>query len=160
MISFRQFRRFFVMASLTLLITSTVTITFAPSQSWAATTFTKFTSQPQIAMNRVDAISKDIEGKTQELKGNITGDPQDQFMGKAKQVQSDAINVGEDIKDNMNLKGRSKAVSKNIEGKAQELKGNLTGDRKDQIVGKAKQTESEGRNVVENLKDKVQNIFN
>lgn len=162
MISFKQFRRFFVMSSLAVLITTTITITFSPSESWAATALTQIMgeSQTQIAMNRAESIGKDLEGKTQETMGNITGDPKNQIMGKAKQVQSKAMNAGEDLKDNLELKGRAKAVSKNIEGKAQEAKGNITGDRKDQVVGKAKQAESQGRNVVEDLKDTVQNIFN
>jgi uncharacterized protein YjbJ (UPF0337 family) len=60
----------------------------------------------------------------------------------------------------MKLTGRTKAVSKNIEGKAQEAKGKMTGDRADQAAGKAKQAESQGRNMVEDVKDKVRDIFN
>lgn len=76
MISFKQFRRFFVMASLAVLITATTTITFTPSQSWVATTIIPLFTQSQthLAMNKGDAISKNIEGQAQELNGNITSD--------------------------------------------------------------------------------------
>ena len=36
----------------------------------------------------------------------------------------------------------------------------MTGDRGDQASGKAKQAESQARNVVEDVKDKVRDIFN
>ncbi|MEB3310509.1 MAG: CsbD family protein [Snowella sp.] len=51
--------------------------------------------------------------------------------------------------------GRGKAVGKNLEGKAQEGFSKVTGDPKDQIVGKMKQTESQARNVAEDMKDSV-----
>lgn len=51
--------------------------------------------------------------------------------------------------------GRGKAVGKNLEGKAQEGSSQITGDPKDQIVGKMKQTESQARNVAEDMKESV-----
>lgn len=101
---------------------------------------------------RSNAVNKDIEGKTQEMRGNITGDTKDQIMGKAKQVESKVRNKTEDIKDSMSLTDRSKAVVKNIEGKTQETIGNITGNTKDQVMGKAKQAESQGRNTIEDIK--------
>lgn len=55
----------------------------------------------------------------------------------------------------MSLEERAKATGKNIEGKAQEALGNVTGDPKDQAEGKAKQAESEVRHSVEDVKDNV-----
>lgn len=55
----------------------------------------------------------------------------------------------------MSLEDRAKAVGKNIEGKAQEALGNITGDPKDKAEGKAKQAESQVRHTVENVKDNV-----
>ncbi|NJM17852.1 MAG: CsbD family protein [Richelia sp. RM2_1_2] len=55
----------------------------------------------------------------------------------------------------MSTEDRAKATAKNIEGKAQEAMGNITGDTEDQAEGKAKQTEAEARHTVENAKDKV-----
>ncbi|BAQ65353.1 CsbD family protein [Geminocystis sp. NIES-3709] len=101
---------------------------------------------------KAKAVSKNIEGKTQETIGNMKGDPKDQFMGKAKQVESKVRNKTEDIKDSMSLKGRAQAVAKNIEGKTQEAIGNMTGNTKDQSMGKAKQLESQARNTVEDVK--------
>lgn len=55
----------------------------------------------------------------------------------------------------MGLDDKIKAAAKNVEGKAQEALGNVTGDPEDQAEGKAKQAESAVRNTVENAKDKV-----
>lgn len=55
----------------------------------------------------------------------------------------------------MGLDDKVKAAGKNIEGKAQEALGNVTGDPEDQAEGKAKQAESTVRNTVEDVKDKV-----
>ncbi|MDF5707473.1 MAG: CsbD family protein [Nostoc sp. S4] len=55
----------------------------------------------------------------------------------------------------MSLEDRAKAVAKNIEGKAQEIVGNITGDPEDKAEGQAKQAESQVRHTVENVKDEV-----
>jgi uncharacterized protein YjbJ (UPF0337 family) len=55
----------------------------------------------------------------------------------------------------MSIEDRAKAVAKNIEGKAQEVLGKVTGDPEDQAEGKAKQAESQVRHSVENVKDDV-----
>lgn len=49
--------------------------------------------------DRVEAVAKNVEGKVQEAVGNITGDPQDQIEGQAKQDQAAAMHTKEDIKD-------------------------------------------------------------
>jgi uncharacterized protein YjbJ (UPF0337 family) len=55
----------------------------------------------------------------------------------------------------MSLQERAKATAKNIEGKVQEVVGDLTGDPKDQAEGKAKQTEAKVRHTIEDVKDEV-----
>ncbi|AFZ27975.1 hypothetical protein Cylst_6002 [Cylindrospermum stagnale PCC 7417] len=55
----------------------------------------------------------------------------------------------------MSLEEKAKATAKNIEGKAQEALGNVTGDPQDKAEGKAKQAESEVRHAVEDVKDNV-----
>lgn len=55
----------------------------------------------------------------------------------------------------MSLEDKAKAAGKNIEGKAQEAWGNVTGDPADKGEGKAKQAEGEVRNTVEDVKDEV-----
>ena len=55
----------------------------------------------------------------------------------------------------MSLEDKAKAVAKNIEGKAQEALGNVTGDPEDKAAGKAKQAESELRHGVEDVKDGI-----
>ena len=60
----------------------------------------------------------------------------------------------------MALEDKAKAVAKNIEGKAQEALGNITGDPEDQAAGKAKQAESEVRQGVEDVKDNVKEKLN
>ncbi|MBW4660417.1 MAG: CsbD family protein [Drouetiella hepatica Uher 2000/2452] len=53
----------------------------------------------------------------------------------------------------MSIEDRAKAVAKNVEGKAQEALGNVTGDPEDQAEGKAKQAESKVRHAAEDVKD-------
>ncbi|NDJ24982.1 CsbD family protein [Nostoc sp. B(2019)] len=55
----------------------------------------------------------------------------------------------------MSIEDRAKAVAKNVEGKAQEALGNVTGDPEDKAEGKAKQAESQVRHGVEDVKDQV-----
>lgn len=59
----------------------------------------------------------------------------------------------------MSLEDRAKATGKNLEGKAQEAMGNVSGDPKDKAEGKAKQAEAEGHHAVEDLKDKAKDII-
>ncbi len=49
--------------------------------------------------DKAKAIAKNIEGKVQETVGNITDNPKQQAEGKAKQIQAEAMNTAENIKD-------------------------------------------------------------
>ena len=51
-----------------------------------------------------------------------------------------------------------KAVTKDLEGKAQEAIGNVTGSTKNQVAGKAKQAESKARNVADDVKSKAKDV--
>ncbi|TVQ46098.1 MAG: CsbD family protein [Gloeocapsa sp. DLM2.Bin57] len=153
--SIKQIRRFFVTIILTIMLAITIAFDFGTTDSWAANLPTQLATS-----NRVEAMTKNVEGKAQEALGNLTGDPKDQMMGKIKQVQSEELKAAEDLKDKMQLKGRAKAISKNLEGKTQEAIGNLTNSPKDQVIGRGKQVESQGRNILEDVKDKVQDVFN
>lgn len=55
----------------------------------------------------------------------------------------------------MSTEDRMKATAKNLEGKAQEAMGELTGNKKDQAEGKAKQAEASAQHSVENVKDEA-----
>jgi uncharacterized protein YjbJ (UPF0337 family) len=55
----------------------------------------------------------------------------------------------------MSIEDRMNATAKNIEGKAQEMMGEITGDPKDKAEGRAKQAEAEVRHSVEDVKDDV-----
>ncbi len=55
----------------------------------------------------------------------------------------------------MSTEDRVKATAKNVEGKAQEMKGEVTGDPKDKAEGKAKQTEAQAKHAKEDVKDEV-----
>ncbi|MEQ8381852.1 MAG: CsbD family protein [Coleofasciculus sp. A1-SPW-01] len=55
----------------------------------------------------------------------------------------------------MSTEDRMKATAKNIEGKAQEAMGEITGNPEDKAEGKAKQTEAKVRHSVENVKEEV-----
>ena len=59
----------------------------------------------------------------------------------------------------MSIEERAKAAGKNIEGKAQEALGNVTGDPEDKAEGQAKQTEAEARNLKEDVKDRVKDAI-
>jgi uncharacterized protein YjbJ (UPF0337 family) len=114
--------------------------------------------------NRAEATAKEVEGKVQESVGNVTGDRQDEIMGKAKQAQGQVRNAAEDVKtsiqDNVGLEERAKAVQKNVEGKLQETAGQVTDTPEDQAMGKAKQSESQVRNTVEDVKSAAQDLLN
>ncbi|MEA5500397.1 CsbD family protein [Limnoraphis robusta] len=55
----------------------------------------------------------------------------------------------------MSLEDRVAATAKNLEGKAQEAMGEFTGNPQDKAEGKAKQTEAQLQQTVENMKDEV-----
>jgi uncharacterized protein YjbJ (UPF0337 family) len=55
----------------------------------------------------------------------------------------------------MSTENRIEATLKNVEGKVQEMVGEVTGDPKDKAEGKAKQAEAATRHSVENIKDEI-----
>jgi uncharacterized protein YjbJ (UPF0337 family) len=55
----------------------------------------------------------------------------------------------------MSAEDRAKATAKNVEGKAQEALGKVTGDKGEQAKGKAKQGEASTKHAVEDGKDTV-----
>ncbi|MBD2178602.1 CsbD family protein [Pseudanabaena sp. FACHB-1998] len=59
----------------------------------------------------------------------------------------------------MSLENRVKAAAKNVEGKVQEIVGDVTGNTKDKIEGKAKQAEANVRNAAEDVKDEVKKVI-
>jgi uncharacterized protein YjbJ (UPF0337 family) len=59
----------------------------------------------------------------------------------------------------MSLQDKVKATAKNIEGKIQEIVGDVTGDPKAQAEGKAKQAEAKVRHTVEDVKDETRKII-
>jgi uncharacterized protein YjbJ (UPF0337 family) len=160
---FLQARKILLNVSLVLLVSTSIALGSPSRDSWAATSLTNLIGQSHIqiaTIGRAEAFSKDIEGKAQEAVGNITGDPKDQVIGKAKQAESKVRQSGEDLKSSIRSSaGRPKAISKNIEGKAQEGFGNATDDLKNKAAGKAKQAESQVRNTFEDVKANIKNIF-
>lgn len=55
----------------------------------------------------------------------------------------------------MSAKDKLDATAKNIEGKVQEASGKVTGDKSEQVKGKAKQAEASGQHAVEDVKDSI-----
>lgn len=55
----------------------------------------------------------------------------------------------------MSTEDRAKATAKNIEGKAQEMVGEITGDPEQQVEGQEKQAEAEAHQSVENVKEQA-----
>ncbi|MBD2004871.1 MULTISPECIES: CsbD family protein [Cyanophyceae] len=58
----------------------------------------------------------------------------------------------------MSIENRAEAVAKNLEGKAQEALGHVTGDQKDQVEGQVKQDEAAAIHLKEDLKDKAKQV--
>ena len=157
-----QFYRALMTISIVSFFSFALVLGIAIENSSAAQSFNQqsnFQYAPIAIMERVKSTAKDLEGKTQEAIGNVTGDAENQIIGKAKQAEADSRKVTENIKEGVKLPERVKANVENLEGKTQEAFGNLTGDRQDQIVGRAKQVESKTRNLMEDAKDKVNGIF-
>lgn len=59
----------------------------------------------------------------------------------------------------MSTEDRAKATGKNLEGKAQEALGKVTGDKSDQAEGKAKQGEASARHAAEDTKDAAKDMI-
>jgi len=55
----------------------------------------------------------------------------------------------------MSIEDRIDATVKNLEGKGQEVIGDLTGNPQDRKEGRAKQAEAETQHAVENIKDDI-----
>ncbi len=55
----------------------------------------------------------------------------------------------------MSLEDKAKATAKNLEGKAQEALGNVTGDPEDKAEGKIKQGQAEVSHATEDVKDRI-----
>ncbi|MBN3921799.1 MULTISPECIES: CsbD family protein [unclassified Nostoc] len=53
------------------------------------------------AEKRIEATAKNIEGKIQEVVGEITGNPQDKTEGQAKQAEAQVTHTVENIKDEL-----------------------------------------------------------
>jgi uncharacterized protein YjbJ (UPF0337 family) len=49
--------------------------------------------------NRVEATAKNVEGHIQEAVGKVTGDPQTEAEGKAKQAEAKVRHSAENVKD-------------------------------------------------------------
>ena len=59
----------------------------------------------------------------------------------------------------MSSSERAEASVKNIEGKLQEAFGDLTGDKKTEAEGKAKQVEAEAQHAKEDIKDSIKDAI-
>ncbi|MDY7008325.1 MAG: CsbD family protein [Cyanobacteriota bacterium] len=59
----------------------------------------------------------------------------------------------------MSTEDRAKATAKNIEGKAQEMMGEMTGNPEDEAAGKVKQGEAKAEHSVENVKDEAKKMI-
>jgi uncharacterized protein YjbJ (UPF0337 family) len=59
----------------------------------------------------------------------------------------------------MSIEKRLEATAKNIEGKVQEVIGEVTGNPEDKIEGQAKQAEAQVIHTTENIKDKVKDVL-
>ncbi|PZO36849.1 MAG: CsbD family protein [Pseudanabaena frigida] len=157
-----QIYRSLLTVSLISLFSFTLVLGLDVDHAWAKNPLTQLVNSfnaPIATVEKVKATTRGLEGKVQEEIGNITGDRKDRLAGVAKQVEASVRNNVENVKESVKLPERIQSINKNIEGKAQETMGNITGDRQDRVAGKAKQVESKTRNLIEDAKDKVKEIF-
>ncbi|ELR98508.1 CsbD family protein [Gloeocapsa sp. PCC 73106] len=63
--------------------------------------------------NKTEATSKKVEGQIQEKTGELTDNPQDQIVGKAKQAQGETTDMVGDIKKA--ITDATEEASKNLE---------------------------------------------
>ncbi len=59
----------------------------------------------------------------------------------------------------MSAEGKINATAKNLEGKAEEALGNLTGDKEMQLKGKSKQAQASAMNATDNMKDQAKGVL-
>ena len=59
----------------------------------------------------------------------------------------------------MGIDDKAKNVAKDIKGKAQEMMGTVTGDKSQQMKGKANQAEAKAQKAVENVKDNLKDAL-
>ncbi|MGB3536458.1 MAG: CsbD family protein [Microcoleaceae cyanobacterium] len=59
----------------------------------------------------------------------------------------------------MSIDKKVDATLKNLEGKAQEMIGEVTGDPKQKAEGEAKQAEAAAQHTVENIKDAAKDVI-
>jgi uncharacterized protein YjbJ (UPF0337 family) len=71
----------------------------APAQASAAFTLSGPSLPLAATAGRVKALAKDLEGKTQESIGNVTGNQGDRLAGKQKQAEAKVRNTVEDVKE-------------------------------------------------------------
>jgi uncharacterized protein YjbJ (UPF0337 family) len=86
----------FAFSLLALLATPALT---APVQASDAFVITVPSLPLAVSAGRIKAGAKELEGKTQESIGNVTGNQGDRLAGKQKQVEAKVRNTVEDIKD-------------------------------------------------------------
>jgi uncharacterized protein YjbJ (UPF0337 family) len=59
----------------------------------------------------------------------------------------------------MSIEDRMNATAKNIEGKVQEVVGEVTGNPQDKVEGQEKQEEAQVQHSVENVKDDLKKMI-
>jgi len=59
----------------------------------------------------------------------------------------------------MSIEDKIKAAAKSVEGKLEAAAGELTGDTKMEVEGKAKQVEAAAMQTAEDLKDKAKGVL-
>ncbi|MEN9870973.1 MAG: hypothetical protein RLZZ171_1961 [Cyanobacteriota bacterium] len=59
----------------------------------------------------------------------------------------------------MSIEDRINATAKNVEGKVQEVVGEVTGNPQDKVEGQQKQEEAQVQHSVENVKDELKKMI-
>jgi len=91
MLLLRQVHKTLLTIGLALFLSVITAFSFASGESWATTSFRQSNSQPHTqvaAMDQVQAMTKNVEGKMQEAIDAMTGDPKAQTGEAAKKLEA------------------------------------------------------------------------
>lgn len=128
MILTQQIRRFLVTMGLAIVLATVTAFSFQVTDTWATTSIKELIGQSEIsvtAMNPAEAMFNNIQGKAQEVMGDVTGNSKDQIEGKAKQAKSHVMNAVEDAKqEGSKLKNKAEKLAKNLKNKVDQARNN------------------------------------
>ncbi|EGO2635460.1 CsbD family protein [Enterococcus faecalis] len=108
-------------------------------------------------MQKINANKDSVKGKAKELAGDVVGNEKLQAEGTVDQVVGASKEVLEDLKESVSSVFSSGATDK-VAGKAKEVTGEVTGDKKQEVEGLIDQATGDTKKVADKAKDKAENV--